>query len=91
MDDFILFVPANGINETLHVFSSFNPHLFFTVEIETNYSVPFLDTRVIRTSSDTIIVDWYQKATALGRYINFLPRQDQKIKLSLISALKNRC
>lgn len=39
-------------------FNSFNINIQLTVEQENNCSVPFLDTKVIKTTNNTIILDW---------------------------------
>lgn len=74
----------------MNVFNSFNRHIQFTIERETNNSVPFLDTKPIRQENGTIIVDWYQKPTNSGRYIHFLSNHPIKQKINLIIGLKNR-
>lgn len=64
VDDIITSVPQGKENQILDVFNSYNPHIKFTIEKKNNNSVPFLHTRIIRTSSHTVlfwILDWYQK------------------------------
>jgi hypothetical protein len=90
VDDICCAVPADKIEYTKEVFNSFNNHLQFTVEQETNFSVPFLDTKLIRTPENKIILDWYQKPTSSGRYINFQSNHPFGQKISIVLALKNR-
>lgn len=90
VDDIITAVPNNKVDEILTVFNSYNPNIQFTIETETDNSVPFLDTKLIRTESNLIKVDWYTKPTYSGRYINFHSYHTQKMKINLILALGNR-
>ncbi|KAI4464816.1 reverse transcriptase [Holotrichia oblita] len=90
VDDIICAVPFNGIDEIIGVFNTYNAHIQFTVEKESNRSVPFLDTRLIRTSNQQIILDWYQKETSSGRYIHYKSGHTMKTKINVILGLKNR-
>lgn len=67
-----------------------NPHINFTMEEEADRSVPFLDTRVIRTPDDKIILDWYQKTIHSGRYVNYLSYHNVKMKTNVILGLRKR-
>ena len=90
VDDIITAIPQDKIESTLHIFNDFNQHIQFTIEQETNNSVPFLDTRPIRQANGTIVVDWYQKPTNSGRYIHFHSNHPTKQKINLVLGLKNR-
>src|SRR3978361_367234 len=51
----------------------------------------FLDTRLIRKEEGVIILNWYQKPTNSGRYLNYMSFHEEKInKINLILGLKNR-
>lgn len=89
VDDIVCMIPSGKENEILSVFNNYNPHLQFTIETETNNSVPFLDTKLIRLNNK-IILDWYIKPTSSGRYINFYSHHREKTKINLILGLKNR-
>ncbi len=90
VDDLLTAVPADRVGETLDLFNSFNENLRFTVEEETELSVPFLDTRVVRTGENRVILDWYRKKSSSGRYIPFSSYHPLKQKINAILALKNR-
>jgi len=90
VDDLITAVPSDKTNEILQVFNSYNRHIQFTIEHETNMSVPFLDTKLVRNEKNQIILDWYVKPTNSGRYINYHSYHTTKIKINLILALKTR-
>src|SRR3978361_1736395 len=89
VDDIICVIPEGGDNEILDIFNGYNPHIQFTIEKETNNSVPFLDTRVIR-NNNTLLLDWYIKPTSSGRYLNYHSSHSEKMKINLVLGLKNR-
>ena len=90
VDDIITAVPGTKIDEILHTFNSYDNKIQFTIETENNNSVPFLDTKLVRTEENIIKLDWYTKPTYSGRYINFNSYHTQKMKINLILALRNR-
>ena len=90
VDDIVCSVPEKGVNEILSVFNSYDPNIQFTVEVEKDRSVPFLDTKLIRNPENKIILDWYIKPTSSGRYLNYNSHHTEKIKINLILALKHR-
>lgn len=90
VDDIITSIPNECKNEILQVFNTYNEHIQFTIEHETERSVPFLDTKLIRSENNQIILDWYIKPTNSGRYINYFSNHTYKIKINLILALKTR-
>lgn len=90
VDDLILSVPSDGVQEILNTFNSFNDYIQFTVEMESERAVPFLDTKVIRDENNIILLDWYQKPTSSGRYIHYRSYHDMKMKTNTIMGMKNR-
>lgn len=91
VNDIICAVPEDGVdttNTTLQVFNSYNDKLQFTVEKETNNAVPFLDTKVIRTQKNIVVVDWYKKESNSSRVVPLTSNHPYKYKVSLIGALK---
>lgn len=89
VDDIICAIPSDSVQYTLEVLNSYHPNIQFTIEQETNHSVPFLDTLVIR-QDQTVKTDWYMKPTASGRYINYHSYHPKKMKFNTIINLKNR-
>lgn len=90
VDDLICAIPADKKTFVLDTFNGFNANLRFTMEIESDNSLPFLDTRVIRDGDNKIILDWYQKPSASGRFINFHSQHTYSQKLNTVKELKNR-
>ncbi|XP_011338800.2 uncharacterized protein LOC105280186 [Ooceraea biroi] len=66
VDDVFTILPVDKVDHVLHVFNSNNERLKFTMELESNNRINFLDTTVIR-DSQRLITDWYRKPTFSGR------------------------
>lgn len=90
VDDIICSVPHDSIDLVLQCFNSFNEHLQFTVERETDNSVPFLDTLVVRDNGNILKLDWYRKSTSSGRYLNFHSHHDLQHKINVVLGMKRR-
>lgn len=88
VDDIITSIHNDKIEETLATFNGYNTNIHFTVQREKNNSVPF-DTLACRDSK-IIRLDWDQKPTSSGRYINYFLNHRQKMKVNLTLVLKNR-
>ncbi|XP_055307708.1 uncharacterized protein LOC129571863 [Sitodiplosis mosellana] len=54
--------------------------IVFTVEKETNGTLPYLDLLIQRGDNNDIKVDWYQKPTAANRILNFQSQHPLKQK-----------
>ncbi|XP_071577054.1 uncharacterized protein [Temnothorax nylanderi] len=89
VDDIFAVVPKTSVGLILKVFNGYHPRLRFTYEIETNASLNFLDTTVIR-NGNLLITNWYRKPTFSGRYINFHSNHPLKYKLNTITSLVDR-
>lgn len=90
MYDITCSVPSDCTQIILDHVNTFNRNIQFTIEHENDCSVPFLDTRVIRTQENKIILDWYQKPTASGRFLNYFSNHPQNQKYNTVIAMKNR-
>lgn len=90
VDDVICAVPLDSVDTTLNIFNSYDPHVQFTVENEKDNKVPFLDTELIRCENNSIILNWYQKPTSSGRYINYYSSHPNSHKFNTVIAMKNR-
>lgn len=66
--DILVLVSNNKVDETLEVFNSIYEHLQFTVEIEKDYQLNYLDVKLIR-KNEKIIFDSYKKYTSSDRYL----------------------
>ena len=77
LDDFLL-----HINDLHH-------RIQFTMEIENNNSIPFLDVLVER-STNCLSTNIYRKPTHTDLYLNFRSNHHPKTKFGIVSSLKTR-
>lgn len=89
VDDIFIIVEENNINNLLESFNNYNKDIQFTIEIEENNSINFLDITIIR-ENDLIITNWHHKDTFSGRYVNFNSNMSDKDKVSIIYGLVDR-
>ncbi|KAK9882602.1 hypothetical protein WA026_022230 [Henosepilachna vigintioctopunctata] len=91
VDDIITSVPRNCINEALQILNAVDSSgmIKFTMEEETDCSVPFMDMKVIR-EGQTVFTDIYRKPMASSRYIHYLSYHPFRVKINLILNLKTR-
>ncbi|XP_044751735.1 uncharacterized protein LOC123311729 [Coccinella septempunctata] len=89
VDDIFTILPHDKINDTVGVFNNFHPRLQFTVEIESNGSLAFLDVEVIRDGV-SLITRWYNKPTFSGRVLNFYSHHPFSHKVNIINNMKSR-
>lgn len=90
MDDVVTAIPQEWNDRVLDSINGVNPRIKFTIENETDRSVPFLDMILIRTRDNRIITDWYVKPMASQRYIHYLSFHPIHMKINLIRNLKTR-
>lgn len=86
VDDIIIIAPQKIIDEIFNLFQNFHQNIKFTIEKETNKSIPFLDLLLIRNGSK-IITDWFCKPTSSNRILNFLSAHPLKIKINIAKSL----
>ena len=53
------------------MFNSYDQQLQFTIELEKDKKLSFLETLLIRHENTFIITNWYRKPTFTGCYINY--------------------
>jgi hypothetical protein len=88
VDDIITAVPKSKVNSVLENFNSFHERIQFTLEMETDNSISFLDLKIHRRNDGTLITDWYHKATWSGRYMDFnswLPSSYKRNTVTLLT------
>ena len=66
-----------------------DPHIYFTIEHETDGQTAFLDTLISRNSG-TITTNVYRKPTRTDRYLDFKSHHDKKHKISTTAILLHR-
>ncbi|KAJ8674912.1 hypothetical protein QAD02_010698 [Eretmocerus hayati] len=70
VDDIFAIIPENQVDNFVNEFNKYNINLKFTIEIEENHELPFLDMLMINDNGK-LITDWYQKPTQSLTYLNF--------------------
>ncbi|XP_055543162.1 uncharacterized protein LOC129728731 [Wyeomyia smithii] len=71
VDDLVLALPQHETQNTLCKFNEYHPNLQFTMEEESNGSLPYLDTKIIHSANQTLSTEWYSKPIASGRLLNY--------------------
>ncbi|XP_046869398.1 uncharacterized protein LOC124462049 [Drosophila willistoni] len=70
VDDIFSIIHQDDIDKTLDTLNSFDRNIKFTMELEDNGKLAYLDSLVIRRGNE-LKLKWYRKPTASGRIINF--------------------
>lgn len=90
VDDLFLCIPLERIQDVLRAFNNYHHKLQFTVEVEENRQLPFLDMIVIRNENQTFTTDWFKKAIASGRFLNFYSMHATHLKTNVAYNLIER-
>lgn len=70
VDDILAIIKTDDKDEILRTLNYYHGKLKFTIEVEENNKIAYLDTEIHHVEN-TIKFDWYQKKIASGRIINF--------------------
>ncbi|XP_068990167.1 uncharacterized protein [Neodiprion pinetum] len=89
LHDTIAAVPETELNRVLELFNSFEENIQFTMEVEQNGCIPFLDIMVER-SNNHLKTNWYTKPTSSGRILNFCSNHPMSQKVGMIHGLLDR-
>lgn len=71
VDDILMFGPRDEIENFLQLLNSYCDEIQFTLEIEENNSIPYLDMLIHRCHDGTLITELYQKPTSKNRLLNY--------------------
>ena len=95
VDDTFTILPTDKITIFLNHLNSINPKIQFTMELESNNSLAFLDILVIRKPNNTLSHTVYRKATHTDRYLNgdshHPPSQLATVSKSLLQRARGIC
>lgn len=81
----------NHLHEFLDHLNSLEPSIKFTIELESDSQLPFLDTLVHRhTNNNTLDITVYRKKTHTNRYLNFNSNHSTTVKSGIIKSLYDR-
>ncbi|XP_036347982.1 uncharacterized protein LOC118757371 [Rhagoletis pomonella] len=81
VDDIFAIIKRNDANIILGILNKYHNKLQFTMEIEENSKIPFLDVCIHR-ENQYLLLDWYSKPTSSGRLINYYSSQPTKYKIN---------
>ncbi len=88
-DIFVILKDSSCHNKILDYINDQHISIQFTVELEKNESLPFLDIRV-KKHSKGFVTSMYQKSTFTGVYLNWTSLTSRKYKLGLIYCIMDR-
>lgn len=80
VDDILTTVHKENLDNLLHSFNQFHPRLNFTSEVERDNKISFLD----------MSLDWYQKPTKSGRYLQYTSHHPEVHKKCVVAGLFDR-
>ena len=89
MDDIIRNIRKNTIETTLSEINNLHPSLQFTMEIEQNGELPFLDMKLININGQ-VSSTWYNKPTDTGLIMNYHSMAPKRYKRSVVSGFVYR-
>jgi len=89
VDDILLAAPSDSLRLLLNTFNSLHSRLQFTMEVEIDKKIPFLDLTFIN-DDDKLIFDLYKKPTFSGRFLNFYSHHPLNHKKGVIFGLTDK-
>ena len=87
VDDSHVCTKREHVNEFHSHLNSINTNIKFTIEIEPEGSIAFLDTKTTRQDDGSITVSVYRKATHTDRYLDFKSHHPPQHKYSVVRTL----
>jgi hypothetical protein len=90
VDDGVTCIPESIVEETLEIFNSVNVDIQFTMEIEKDNCLPYLDLKLIHNNDGSISTEFYSKPESSGRVLNFLSAHPMKFKVNTANNLIKR-
>lgn len=90
VDDIFAIIPNNKMDVMLAALNGFHSKLQFTVELERDGVLPYLDVLVLRKPNGFIKTDWYQKDIASKRILNYYSHHPNSQIINTASNLINR-
>jgi len=86
VDDSSVIIKKDAASSFHNTLNASDPKISFTIELENNDKIAFLDTLVSRRNNVSVI-DVYRKATHTDRYLDFSSHHELKHKISTASTL----
>ena len=79
MDDILSIIEKSEIDSKLNEINNLHPSLKFTIETESNGTLPFLD-MLVHNVEGSLSSSWYRKPTDTGLTLNFHSLSPMKYK-----------
>ena len=89
VDDLFGIIKNDEVQNTLEALNKFHRNIKFTVEMENNGQLPYLDSMVIKKEGK-VKINWYQKPTASGRIINYKSKHPRNMIINTASNFVRR-
>ena len=90
VDDTCAALPASSVQQFLDHLNGVEPSIQFTVELESDGNLPFLDVLLQRDPDGSIATTVYRKATHTDRYLDFMSHHPLSHKLAVVKTLHGR-
>ena len=90
VDDTCTVIPTESVSTFHHHLNSISPHIQFTVEKESDQSLPFLDVLLTHHPDGTISTWVFRKSTHTDKYLDFTSHHPLAHKVSVIRTLYHR-
>ena len=90
VDDACTALPSHKVQDLLCHLNTTEESINFTVEVEVEGKLPFLDVNLHHAMDGTISATVYRKPTHTGLYLNFTSHHPLEHKLSVIKTLHHR-
>ena len=90
VDDTCCIVQRDAVEPLLHHLNDVRPTIKFTMELEKDGSLPFLDTKLTRREDGTLNVTVFRKQTHTDRYLHFNSHHPLSAKRAAVRSLFDR-
>jgi len=87
VDDTFTILDKDHVDSFLQHLNSQQPIIHFTMEIEKDNTIPFLDTSVSRDSNGRLTTRVYRKPTHTDQYLVYVSHHPQSVKRSIVKCL----
>ncbi|XP_068697769.1 uncharacterized protein [Montipora capricornis] len=86
VDDSLVIIKKDAVSSFPNALNASDPKISFTIELENNGRIAFLDTLVSR-GNGVVVIDVYRKTTHTDRSLDFSSHHDIKHRISTASTL----
>jgi len=85
VDDILCIMKEDEVERFLLTLNSIHPNIKFTVEMEVNQNISFLDLSICRNGISDFKYRWYCKPTSSGRMLNFYSNHPYSQRLNVLT------